>query len=52
VVDVVEVAEAEEAELLLRTIGRKKHASIAVRRDTHHQAARYWQLPMMMMAPA
>jgi hypothetical protein len=31
---VADVAEAEVAQLLIRNIGRKKHASLAVRRET------------------
>jgi hypothetical protein len=33
-------------------IGRAKHASIVVRRDTCHLAAQNWQLPITMTAPA
>jgi hypothetical protein len=40
VVEMAEVAKAEVAQLSIRNIGRTKHASLAVRRDTHHQAAR------------
>jgi hypothetical protein len=36
VVEVAEVAEAEEVELLIRNFGRTKHALVVVRRDTHH----------------
>jgi hypothetical protein len=39
VVEMAKVAEAKVAQLLIRNIGRIKHASIVVRRDTHHQAA-------------
>jgi hypothetical protein len=52
VVEVVEVAEAKVVQLLIGNIGRTKHASLAVRRDTHHRAARNWQSPMTMTAPA
>jgi hypothetical protein len=37
---VVEVAKAKVAYLLIRNIGRTKHASTVVRRDTRHPAAR------------
>jgi hypothetical protein len=36
VVEVAEVAEAELLQLLIRNIGRIKHASIAARRVIHH----------------
>jgi hypothetical protein len=39
VVKVAEAAEAELLYLLIRNIGRIKHASIAARRVIHYQAA-------------